>query len=334
MLSEYRDFLVNVRNNLIQSGVEYPIRPMDTYEELFYEAVNLQQVLWYFSVMAIGDDSQELGMPGYFIDLSGYYRDKMRKRFYEEFRASIDDYKVLSKTAIKLRDLAPESPKGTEEPVYKVIHGIFVEDLPSIKKEKKRVIEEPMEAEFSPSPVPINDMVGGMNFFRNISVPKPILEIIHGVFVEDIGVNKEEVSSDSREVHGTYIEDIGIITRISESGGNYVADSSEIHGTFIEDLKFYGETPCINTGSVVNYNKDSDSTVVRGTFIEDIVIGSSKVTVEKVVENRSVKEPVRKPVERVKTNGDLSDVLQDITNDLLTRGKRVLVEEQRKLMKG
>ena len=62
MLSEYRDFLVNVRNNLIQSGVEYPIRPMDTYEELFYEAVNLQQVLWYFSVMAIGDDSQELGI--------------------------------------------------------------------------------------------------------------------------------------------------------------------------------------------------------------------------------------------------------------------------------
>lgn len=375
MLSEYRDYLVNVRNNLIQSGIEYPINSMDTYEELFYEAVNLQQVLWYFSVMAVGDDSQELGIPGYFIDLTGYYRDKMRRKFYEEFRDTVDDYKRISTTAILLRgdEVAQAGDTGSVEEqegddVFEVeeegneiveeVHGTFVDDL-------KVTGGEPVVAEYTPTP---KGMGNGMDFFRSLASKAPETidvvgseddgaEEVHGTFVEDLGVSnvKDSGSADkdgdissNNEVHGTFIEDMlgGVGTSAEDDiHGTYIEDLGnsairevpvvgEIHGTFVEDIGISNEGTCISSGGVVNYNKDSDGAVVRGTFIDDIVIGSSNEKKPEKVEVKPVERPVVKHQEKVRTSGDLSDVLQDVTNNLLTKGKRALVEEQMKLMKG
>lgn len=44
MLQDYRNYIVNIRNGLIQCGVEVSISPLSSYRELFYEADKLSQI--------------------------------------------------------------------------------------------------------------------------------------------------------------------------------------------------------------------------------------------------------------------------------------------------
>ena len=94
MLEDYRSYLTNVRNNLIQCGVEFPINPLNTYSELFYLGLQLDEVLWYYHILAVSGSEEAL--VGCMFSLRGYYKEKMRQIFYGEFRDFLQDYKKIS----------------------------------------------------------------------------------------------------------------------------------------------------------------------------------------------------------------------------------------------
>jgi len=94
MLDEYRRYLTNVRNNLIQCGVEFPISPLEDYRDLFRVGIQLDEVLWFYSILSIS--GSENALKGYFIPLSVYYKEQMRQMFYKEFLEYVKDYRKLS----------------------------------------------------------------------------------------------------------------------------------------------------------------------------------------------------------------------------------------------
>ena len=102
MLQDYRVYLTNVRNNLIQCGVDCPITPMETYRELFTAGIELDDILWYYSILAVSGSSDAL--KNYFLPLGGYYKEKMRQVFYKEFMEFVPDYRKISTTATLLGD--------------------------------------------------------------------------------------------------------------------------------------------------------------------------------------------------------------------------------------
>ena len=60
MLSDYRAYLLNIRNNLIKCGVDLEVKDMSSYEEVFYFGEMLSDLLWFYSVLSIGGSDDRL----------------------------------------------------------------------------------------------------------------------------------------------------------------------------------------------------------------------------------------------------------------------------------
>lgn len=101
--SLYRQYLINIRNSLIQSGVEVPVTDVESYEELFQLGLNLDEVLWYYKVLAI--TNSEYSLKNFFVPLSGYYKERMRSICYSEFLDFLKDYKSISAEDIIRKNL-------------------------------------------------------------------------------------------------------------------------------------------------------------------------------------------------------------------------------------
>lgn len=101
--SLYRQYLINIRNSLIQSGVEVPVTDVESYEELFQLGLNLDEVLWYYKVLAI--TNSEYSLKNFFVPLSGYYKERMRSICYSEFLDFLKEYKSISAEDIIRKNL-------------------------------------------------------------------------------------------------------------------------------------------------------------------------------------------------------------------------------------
>lgn len=60
MLSDYRVYLLNIRNNLIKCGVDLEVKDISSYEEVFYFGEMLSDLLWFYSVLSIGGSDDRL----------------------------------------------------------------------------------------------------------------------------------------------------------------------------------------------------------------------------------------------------------------------------------
>lgn len=60
MLSDYRAYLLNIRNNLIKCGVDLEVKDISSYEEVFYFGEMLSDLLWFYSVLSIGGSDDRL----------------------------------------------------------------------------------------------------------------------------------------------------------------------------------------------------------------------------------------------------------------------------------
>lgn len=60
MLSDYRAYLLNIRNNLIKCGVDLEVKDIFSYEEVFYFGEMLSDLLWFYSVLSIGGSDDRL----------------------------------------------------------------------------------------------------------------------------------------------------------------------------------------------------------------------------------------------------------------------------------
>ena len=217
MLEDYRSYLTNVRNNLIQCGVEFPINPLSTYSELFYLGLQLDEVLWYYHILAVSGSEEAL--VGCMFSLRGYYKEKMRQVFYNEFRDFLQDYKKISTTYNLLQGY-----KGTDEELSSDEEIDLFEDTTTAESNEdyKEVILDSQEHE----EVKAHGEVLSPNSFLSM------VGISTKQFVEEDFVPTEEYSS-----HGVFLDDVlediesEVVPKGIEQSKEYVS-----HGVYLDEL--------------------------------------------------------------------------------------------------
>lgn len=285
MLGDYRSYLLGLRNSLIRCGVEVPINPIDSYRDLFYEGIRLDNILWYYSVLAVS--GSENALSGFILPLNGYYKERMRQLFYEEFLGYLPEYKKISK-AHMVSYAEEQSYCGISEPTLLESQPENMKESPTIKG----ILSQPASVECFGSKeeyvhgIYIEDILVGTQSEETIKI-EPVEDvtagIVHGVYIEDIcnemvkGVEDEPIESPCSEgqVHGIYIEGIPLYVKEGEKDevihGTYIEDislnikeskDSTVHGVYIEDISFD-----------VKESKEDDA--VHGIYIEDISVEES-----------------------------------------------------------
>ena len=131
MFSEYRDYILNIRNSLIRNGIELDIDPTDDYEKLFYLGEGLGQILWLYNIF--GRVGCDLALSDTLLPLNDTYDQKIRRRVFEKFCENEVDLRVANEGYNKdeIIDLwgTVEKEKPTE------VVGT-IENIPTTLKEK------------------------------------------------------------------------------------------------------------------------------------------------------------------------------------------------------
>lgn len=131
MFSEYRDYILNVRNSLIRNGIELDVDPTDDYEKLFYLGEGLGQILWLYNIFGrVGDD---LALSDTLLPLNDTYDQKIRRRVFEKFCENEVDLRVANEGYNKDEIIDLWGTVEKEKPVEVV--GT-VENVPTPLKEK------------------------------------------------------------------------------------------------------------------------------------------------------------------------------------------------------
>ena len=385
MLQDYRVYLTNIRNNLIQCGVDYPIKPMNSYMELFTAGMRLDEVLWYYSILAVSGSKDAL--QNYFIPLSSHYKEKMRQVFYQEFTEFVSDYRKLSVGSILLGDYS--SPKGVEPKVFEDNEEIdlFEEDTPNVETVEEQVkepeipledIAKDIEKQIHPKAVSSMDFLKAVNEGKEEFTPHGIcLDEIegsvseednlneegytsHGIYLDELPDELEEINEEfdkdlkeSYVSHGIYLDELPESDLEEETlegyceHGVYLEDLPEEstneeempegyceHGVYLEDLP---EESSSEEGGI-KYDENGFEIVedepsndwVDEDFDDDLSYEGSEDDSSSIEDTNSV-ESTSQVVKKSTSTRDMSDTLQDITNDILTRGKRFIRKEVKKL---
>ena len=128
MYSEYERYLLNIRNSLIQNGIEFSeiTKGSMSYYELFKLGIKLSDILLYYRVLAVGGSGD--GLENFFLPINTSYVDKIRGICYSEFVSDVlPNYKKLSlgiEPEEETDDVALEDVENTEE-----VESDFSEDL-------------------------------------------------------------------------------------------------------------------------------------------------------------------------------------------------------------
>ena len=228
MLQDYRVYLTNIRNNLIQCGVDYPINSMETYEELFTAGMELDEVLWYYSILAVSGSKDAL--KNYFLPLNGYYKEKMRQVFYKEFMDFIKDYRRLSTTytllgntddiSVLLDKNSVEFEDDEEIDLFEDEELGIKEDIKIEEKEEIEEYEEPIKEEIiKPIGLSSNDFLNIVRESKEEYVP-------HGIFIDEDNELEEEYCE-----HGIYLDEL------EDDEMPEVLDEEYCeHGVYLDDL--------------------------------------------------------------------------------------------------
>ena len=128
MYSEYERYLLNIRNSLIQNGIEFPeiTKGSMSYYELFKLGIKLSDILLYYRVLAVSGSGD--GLENFFLPINTSYVDKIRGICYSEFVSDVlPNYKKLSlgiEPEEDTDDVALVDVENTEE-----VESDFSEDL-------------------------------------------------------------------------------------------------------------------------------------------------------------------------------------------------------------
>lgn len=383
MLQDYRNYIVNIRNSLIQCGVDVPVSPLSSYREIFYEADRLRQILWFYRVMAVSGSS--LALEGFLIDLKGYYKEKMRQQFYSDFRDYYNSYKNISSLALmagesNIGDVEESSDEfdlfsgndtvnersveeGTSvnydsEEVYEEVHGTFIDDLniyadidkvlgngyiPSgisvslIQQVEDTEIHGTMLDELEEEGV--EDEVHGVILdLVEESVEDALLEEsgeVHGTILDELGSSDEEyIDYDEDEYNDIHYSDDSDVEYSDEEDVyddiHYSDDEEEVY----DDIHYSDDEEDEEVYDDIHYSDDDEEDFGDKGVYDDIHYSDDEGDVDYIETKPVVKNPIVPVVNTTVASGDLSDVISDKVNDLLTRGKRFLVSESRKLRNG
>lgn len=106
-LKLYENYLLMIRDNLIRCGVGLPVKDDYTYEELFNLSEEIDQILWYYRVLAIANSRDRL--KDFIFPMDRTYVSYMRNVFYKEYCESKKDRREVT-----ISGLVPNTDVGYE----------------------------------------------------------------------------------------------------------------------------------------------------------------------------------------------------------------------------
>lgn len=130
MLDIYRNYLLNIRNSLIQCGVNIPVESVDEYFDICKLQQELDDILYYYNILANSNSTDKL--ENFFIKFSVPLRKRIGDESYKEFLEFWEDYKKISSSyavyqslCAKLQELDKELASGGG---YNVDSSVTTED--------------------------------------------------------------------------------------------------------------------------------------------------------------------------------------------------------------
>lgn len=227
MFQEYKDYIKNIRNNLIQNDIDVEIVDIEDYRSLFMYTFTLEQVLWFYEMLGVSG-SQFKKSCRYIYDEQS--EEKIRQIAYKDFMGSIEGYRNLSARVFLVSKLESEladadlegfNPKDLDENMeISLDEDINSLDNDGPTEDNMLQYSQSLEVEYVPHGIYIDDYVGNEKQdnkpAEEISKDEDKVYVPHGIYIEDI-VPKEEETSNVSEVnmnndtdyvsHGIYIED-------------------------------------------------------------------------------------------------------------------------------
>lgn len=211
--SLYRQYLINIRNSLIQSGVEVPVTDVESYEELFQLGLNLDEVLWYYKVLAI--TNSEYSLKNFFVSLSGYYKERMRSICYSEFLDFLKDYKSISAEDIIRKNLIGGG----------AYRRVSVEEEYTGLGDRDDPFDENTQGE----------VIKGVS--RDNRDSQDIEEVSHGVFWdEESSENEIEEENNKEEFNPDDYADVEVDEAFLDPNIEYVSEGVDIDSLSFDDI--------------------------------------------------------------------------------------------------
>ena len=275
MFEEYRKYLLNIRNNLIQNGVSLDNGKCDSYRDIFRLGYEIDGLLWLYSVLEISKSRYRLSDT--ILPMGNYYKGYMRELFRKEYLASKNYYpptrydlenfrkaNLISKdtcnkveTVVQLVSVENSSSTAKVGVSYSE-HGRYVEDFVKQEQDKMDTESYSIHGRYIENYVkPEKDKMDTDTHERSAKdfvKPEKDTESYssHGRYVEDfVQTVKESTSQDSTyATHGRYVEDfVPVSTTVEPSRVNDYTD----HGRFVED--YVEEVPDVETSEYSDHGR-------------------------------------------------------------------------------
>lgn len=367
MLKDYREYIISIRNNLIQNNVDLQEVDLESYSDIFKYSLILSQVCEFYQILLLMNS--EYAIKSKYITGESY-KEKVRQSCYREFLVFLEGYKKISKGYFMLNKLKNSEENEIVETSDDEVVDLFGDSEDIVEEEEKgkqtflNIIEK---TSISGRDVVNYIQSDGVSEVHGIYIDEwtPAEEssireidetgidyVEHGIFIDELKVNRREKSYENAgsesvvEVHGVYIDEWkpkikdkienksgyqshGIyidewVEQIKEvpSGEEPLPDGYQEHGLYIDlweesvemEIEVYSE-------EYEEEYKDLDDQVDMGE--DEGYDGFAEESVRDFNKERVIKKP--------KVERDISDSIQDVTNQLLTEGKRFLVKGIKKL---
>lgn len=378
MFKDYKEYIENIRNNLIQNDIQVPEYELNSYSDVFKYSLILEQVCWFYQLLLLMNS--EYAVQSEYLQSEGYL-EKVRQLAYREFLQYLEGYKKISKSyymlnvlkSKNLEDVVSEEDLDIDEeidlfgdseesePEAELSAKTFLNIVESTSKAEENVVElNQLDGSYAPHGIFIDEWVESSSTIENVvnteNTEDMEVYVPHGIFIDEF-VEKEE-EDDREEVkvnpkqdqdlgyasHGIYIDEW--IPKEENIDKNYNIGDYVPHGLYIdewEDKKEDTDRQEENKEEDVDW-EDESYWNEEGSDWEDVLQSEEENIEEKwgyedefggLEEESSpqVKEDIIKTAEQKpnNVNRDISDSLQDVTNQLLTEGKRLFVKGFRKL---
>lgn len=183
----YKEYLLTIRNSLIQCGVGLPLKDDYTYEELFELSEVIDQILWYYSILAVSNSRNKL--KGFIFSLDDTYMSVMRRMLYQEYCETQKDYKGIFAEDLESSKWESEGSNYSEDDYRE--EGYHVDDQDEDGYQADEEQEEDQEDDYQ---VDDQDQEAALNAFRSLLLSKK-----ENKSVEDDNQEDDEQEADDQE---------------------------------------------------------------------------------------------------------------------------------------
>lgn len=298
MLDIYRNYLLNIRNSLIQCGVNIPVESVDEYFDICKLQQELDDILYYYNILANSNSTDKL--ENFFIKFSVPLRKRIGDESYKEFLEFWEDYKKMSSSyavyqslCAKLQELDKELASGGG---YNVDSSVTTEDKQekdskeNIKAEVDRQREDMFKRYYEPR-VPEKEVK------KKEEIKKNRVSLFEDLFGDSSSSN-ESTKETSTDGNSNTNEDSN--TEEVSSGVN-LDDAEEVSsGVNLDD------TEEVSTG--INLDDEEDTT---NDFSDDLSDEDAESIFSGILHGVNSTEVDSKDVELVNHGNYLEDMLEE-----------------------